>query len=103
MPVQLRFRVKRQRLADGFGQRGGRKVGELDVVGVLRILDDVNHRVIQTSGGAHNGNRAVTKAVHLVQPARLESGRQEKEIAARLDAMRQTLIDRKSTPLNSSN
>ena len=55
----------------------------------LRIV--VLDGVVEPAGRAHDRQRAVALAVHLVEPARLEARGHEEEIAPGLDAVSERL------------
>ena len=52
-----------------------------------------SHRVGQAADAAHHRHRAVAQAVHLVEPARLEPRRHQEDVGARLDQVRQRLVE----------
>ena len=62
---QFRFSIQYQGFPDGFGQSGGRVFHEFNAVGLQDILHRVDHGVVEPSGGADNGDRAIPQAVHL--------------------------------------
>src|SRR5262245_52849650 len=65
---------------------------ELDAVRSIQVLIQINYRVIKPAGATHNGYRAVVKAVHLIQAARLKPRGHEKKIATRFNPMRERMI-----------
>src|SRR5664280_426633 len=65
---------------------------EHDSRALRRMFIDVDDRVDETAHPGHDGDRAVRLAVHLVEAARLETRRHEKEIRARLDQVTCLLV-----------
>ena len=49
-------------------------------------------RIGETAGPTHDRNRAVTKAVHLVEPARLVLRRHQESVARAFDPVRQRFV-----------
>src|SRR5258708_4481753 len=79
---------RRERPADDVIESAGREILEGEArarTGAFVVLDD---RVGEPAGRPHDGERAVAKAVELIQAARLEPRRHEEEIRSRLDAVR---------------
>ena len=58
-----------------------------------RLRRVVAHGVGQAADGVDDRHGAVAQAVHLVQPARLEPRRHQEDVGARLDQVRQRLVE----------
>ncbi len=86
------FGIQREGLANAFGQRAARIFHEFNPVRSPWIFRDVGDGVVETACHAHNRDRAIAQAVHLIQPAGFEAGWHEEEVTGGLDAMGQGLI-----------
>src|SRR6266404_6017679 len=57
------------------------------------VLSDIDDRIIQATGGSHNGDSAIMEAIHLIEAARLKARWHHKEIASSLDPVRYFLVE----------
>jgi len=88
-PGPLVFPAKRvQRPVDRGQERGAVVVREHEAVSRAERRIEIRHAVLQTTGGPHNGDRAVPKAVKLVEARRLVARRHQEGVGARLDLVR---------------
>ena len=71
----------------------GVQVVEHEAGAVAGALVVVDHGVGEAAGRAHDRQRPVAQAVHLVQAARLEARRHQEEVAAGLDAVRPRVVE----------
>src|SRR5262245_7611517 len=90
-PPNLRLSIQLDGPPKRLHQRFGRVVAEHDAVCRPAARRIVNYGVGQAPCRPDDGHGAVSKAVHLVQPARLISRRHEKRVGSPFDEMRETL------------
>src|SRR2546428_13532779 len=81
-------RYERRRSSESFKQGAGGVVAKHEAVR-FRSAPIIAHGVREPADFAHDRHRAVAKTVHLIQSARLEPRRHEKDIGAALDQMRE--------------
>ena len=98
-PVRLQPRpdvglgVTVERLVYFIKHRAGPVGAELEARAGAADAVEVLDRVVQPARRAHHRNCAITQAVHLVQPARLEERRHQENVRAGLYAVRQRLVE----------
>src|SRR6266851_10175681 len=90
---QFRLLIKHEGFADRLGEGADGIFHELDSVCLRRVFGNVDHRVVESAGDTHDGNRRVAQAVHLVQPARFVTRRHDKKIRPGLDAVGQPFVE----------
>jgi hypothetical protein len=74
-------------------QRLGRRVPKFESIGASGSRSVRPNRIAEAANRPHDRDGSVPKAVHLIEPARLKSRRHQKEIGARLDEVRQPVIE----------
>src|SRR5205085_8855036 len=98
-PVQLNpsprraLRVPVERLARLVNQRLRRIWPELEARALARRGVELLDRVVESACGAHQGDCAVAHRVHLIQPARLVERWHQEDVRARLDLVRERLVE----------
>src|SRR5438067_2011929 len=83
--------IKVKPFANFFKHSGDRIRFELETVSFASVLVKMLNGIVETSGRANHRHRAISRAIHLIQPTWFIKRRHKKQIGAGFDLMRERL------------
>src|SRR5690349_12980817 len=91
-PPRVRISVREEGLINALDESVAGVRTEFEACPATGDRVEIFDCILQPADGPDHRNRSVSKAIHLIQPARLEFRRHQKDVGPGLDLMSKTLI-----------